>query len=517
MQKLKFKLRLIYCLFFIIFQLSCKTNAPIVNTETPAVVNSVKINQRNIIAKDLLTQKSLWGNQCKTNKIDLFCWLENKNKITLSLNDEKRLRILQGPTSATEIQVVVSLPTVETGLIVRLFDRKSKQLFEPFKMREASREFSDIKNVLLYFNKLQANKNYELLVAASDGVILDEREVHTFPEKIKDLKFAVVSCANDMLYKNGGAEMWEDLWSMQPDFILEIGDNSYADTKNGKAVNPVTEQLLWERYLETRGTLAIYKNHHLIPTIAIWDDHDYGANDGDRTFEVKEKSLGVFKDFFAQDDMPKFFENGPGISSSFVIAGQRFLLMDGRYFRSVNKPSPILLKEKGAEALVSKPDNSDFETHFGKEGESFLFKNLNQENIPTWLATGDQFFGAYHKFESYEGNQPNNFKTFLDQLSKAKSKVVFLSGDRHLSELMEIDKQELGYQTYEVTSSGIHATVRPEAWAHDRNPRQLAGVSGFFNYTIIESQTKKNKMQFKVMAYKANKAKLYEKVLKLGE
>jgi alkaline phosphatase D len=512
----KNKMEILFYILILLVQFSCKSGDNFLIHKESLFGNNFRFVQRSKISKDLISNQTEWIAQCQKDKIDFFCWLVDKSKLA-TISDSHRLLIQQGPTSTTEMQIVVSLPKSESSVIVRLFDRKSKQLIEPIKMREAERSFSDVKNILLYFGKLQVNKNYELLVAASDGELLDEREVLTLPDYIKPLKFAIVSCANDFLYKSGGAEIWDDLWSMKPYFILEIGDNVYADTRNGKAIKPITEQELWTRYIESRSVISIYRKHQLIPIFAIWDDHDYGSNDGDRTFELKDQSLRIFKDFYAQEDMPGFFQNGPSVSSGFVLDGQQFLLLDNRYYRSVDKPSPVFIKNKEFKLKELRVDNQNYETHFGKEGEDFIFNNLNQRKLPTWLITGDQYFGGYHIFESYEGNHPTSFKNFLTQLRKAKSKVVFISGDRHLSELMEIEKQEIGYPTYEITSSGIHAGNNPEAWARDRNPRQLAGVSGFFNYTIIESQIVKSKMEFKVIAYKPNKIKLYEKNLKLGD
>jgi hypothetical protein len=199
------------------------------------------------------------------------------------------------------------------------------------------------------------------------------------------------------------------------------------------------------------------------------------------------------------------------------MAGQRFLLIDNRYFRSVDKILPEIQKNNEAQVLPVKAVGQDYETHFGKEGEDFLFKYLNSDKTPTWLVSGDQFFGAYHTFESYEGNHPDSFRNFLKQLKKAKSKVVFVSGDRHLSELMEIGKEEIGYSTFEVTSSPIHARNNPVAWAHDRNPMQLAGATGMFYFSLIESEVLKNKLHFKLTAFTSKKSKLYERNLVVAQ
>jgi hypothetical protein len=468
----------------------------------------------------LLGQKDQWSKQCDDLKINLFCWLNSKDKVP-TLSEALRLPIQQGVTSDRVMQLVITLPKHEGDVLVRLFDRAQNILIEPKLLREVGRSYSTFKNLQVRFEGLSPKKVYEFIVAAKDGEILDEREVSTLPVSMSKLKFAVVSCANDELYEKEGSELWTQLWDSQPQFILEIGDNVYADVRFGKVIKDIREQDIWERYVETRSRLNIYKKHKLIPIFAIWDDHDYGSNDGDRTFVLKDQSLKVFKDFFFQEDVPNFFQNGPSLSSLLRIGGQKFLIMDDRTYRSVNQPSDTFIKNKGAAVYPNKTDNDTYETHFGKEGEAFIDKFLNEDKKPAWLISGDQFFGNYHNYESYEGNHPNSFKNFTNQLKQAKSKVVFLSGDRHISEIMKISERDLAYQTYEITSSPIHSRTDPKSWEKDKNPRQIVGAAGIYNYTLIESEVIKNKMNFKVSTYKnSNTPKdrlLYEKSLQVGK
>lgn len=500
---------------FLSFQISCQLSGGL--SSSPSV-GSVKV--RESLALELLNQPDQWSTQCQTSKNDLLCWLSDKKNVK-TVTEENRLPIQQGVTSDHVVQLAITIAKTESDLVIRLFDRNHKLLIAPIRQREAIRDFSDLKNILVSFDGLTPGQTYELIVAAKDGELLDEREVSTLPAAIKKLKFAVVSCANDEFYPKGGAELWSGLWTAQPQFILEIGDNVYADVKDGKALNPITERNIWDRYIETRSLLNIYKKHKLIPIVAIWDDHDYGYNDGDRTFALKDKSLQIFKDFFAQDDISQIFQNGPSNSSMYTVGGQRFLFMDDRYYRSVNKPSSAFIKNKGYAAYPVKSDNETYETHFGKEGEAFIDKYINEDQKPTWLISGDQFFGNYHNFESYEGNHPNSFRKFISQLKLAKAKIVFVSGDRHVSEIMKISKSDLGYKSYEITSSPIHSRSDPKSWDVDKNPRQIAGAAGVYNYTIVESEVSKNKLKFKVSTYKNSNATkenlLYDKALEVGE
>lgn len=48
--------------------------------------------------------------------------------------------------------------------------------------------------------------------------------------------------------------------------------------------------------------------------VGVWDDHDYGLNDGDITFSKKDLVREVFLDFIGEGkDTPRRLENGTGI------------------------------------------------------------------------------------------------------------------------------------------------------------------------------------------------------------
>ena len=68
-----------------------------------------------------------------------------------------------------------------------------------------------------------------------------------------------------------------------------------------------------------------------MPQYAIWDDHDFGPNDGDKSFVLKETSRKVFMNCWAN---PSYGEEGKGIYTRITYNDCDFFLMDDRYFRS---------------------------------------------------------------------------------------------------------------------------------------------------------------------------------------
>lgn len=355
------------------------------------------------------------------------------------------------------------------------------------------RHFSEKAIETIFIKGLNVKKIYNLIVVAKKkcltktcqkqcggfcNVLIDQREFKALDTDKKHVKMAVASCSATYLY-DVQKKIWPELLSHKPDVVLLIGDNVYVDRYiNGNSVS--SKKDIWTRYVEMRKVLSIYQSKQLTPIFAIWDDHDYGKNDADVDFRFKYESKKVFESFFSQTPIKGLFVKGPGISFVLKAFGQRLFFMDNRFFRTAN------VNDKRNRLRLSKVK---YETHWGKKQERWLFSQLQNSNTPSWLIDGGQFFGAYLPWESYEASHPNNFKkVFIKNIQKSKAAVAFISGDRHFFEFIKIPKQELGFTSYEITSSGIHTRLYPSLWLKHFNKRQVFGKTMFYNYAIINSK-----------------------------
>jgi hypothetical protein len=375
------------------------------------------------------------------------------------------LSILQGYTTASSTQISVVVPR-DRPLDYYLWDSKENRLLTATNKVEFSRPTSPWAAVKITFRQLELGHLYRLDVVDDRGRLLDTRQLTALNTHTSRIKFAVASCMSDDFKKEQGP-MWKALFDQKPELIFLIGDNVYGDS--GLAPNmPADPAYLLKRYIETRQTLDLYKAEHLTPVLATWDDHDFGQNDGDLRYPYKTESKEIFSAFFAQDPDPDILVGGPGVASRLTAFGHRFYLTDDRSFRT--------------------PDNAEgVQSHYGKEQLEWLLKDMDSWQSPIFLFQGDQFFGGYHKFESYEGNHPQDFQKFIHRLAQIPSPVFFISGDRHLTELMEISPKDIGYRTYELTTSGIHVKTYPSTWDKQPNPRQIAGVANTLNFAIVDS------------------------------
>ena len=114
-------------------------------------------------------------------------------------------------------------------------------------------------------------------------------------------KVALGSCAyiNDPPYDRpgkpygSGYEIFESINNADPDIMLWLGDNIYL-----RPADWYSRTGIMHRYTHTRSVpelQALLANAH---NYAIWDDHDFGPNDSDRSYVHKDVTLEAFKLFW---------------------------------------------------------------------------------------------------------------------------------------------------------------------------------------------------------------------------
>lgn len=431
---------------------------------------------------------SLWKELCE-KKHKASCLLVGKD-----VTWHPGLAVMQGSTDMTSTTFAILERKNEFNQAF-VYDLESKTIINSSRGAGSQNDFSEWRMSHFTFDKLKAGKEYTLVMMSGQGELTDYRKFKTLNKNKQNLKMAVTSCMADH-YIEEQKMQWQDLASFKPDVLFMIGDNVYIDWGLKGLLKKVDEKMIWNRHVETRNKLEIFRQKELIPVFATWDDHDYGANNGGMNFPHKEDSKDIFLRFFPMIENDVVVSKGPGVSSAVKISKQNFLFMDDRYFRT-----PRNLKS--------------VQSHFGEAQTKWALDQIKKSKGPVWIISGDQFFGGYHDYESFQGNHPDDFKKFLSYIRKTKKKVVFVSGDRHLSEIMEIPKKHLGYKTYELTSSGIHSTTYPGATKRDVNPLAIEAVDGVINYMIIDSQVKNKTLEIDIKDYGVNKNLLFKKKLKV--
>ena len=398
------------------------------------------------------------------------------------------LSILQGSTDETTTVINILAPKDKKYDYQIYLDKSRLKTPDLIESHFAS---SNWKVINIPLSRLHPGATYKLTVRDKQKII-DERTFTTLAKKLNAPKIAVISCTDDS-YTEIQKQQWNLVKNKNPDLLFLIGDNVYVDNHIKRSLSKITEVDILERYIETRLALEVFQWKHLTPIFATWDDHDFGKNNAHQSFEFKDQSKYIFQVFFPMVPT-KTIQKGPGVSSLFSLGKTHFIFLDNRYFRSEKLSQP--------------------ESHFGKEQEQWVSSLLKSKKGAFALISGDQFFGGYHPFESYQGDHPQAFENFLKMIQSHKKPVYFISGDRHIAEVMKIPKKYLGYSTYEFTSSGLHTKMYPGSLEKTPNPLALFNKDGEHHFLILQPlEASRYKVKIKASYYGENARHLFEEIL----
>jgi len=240
-------------------------------------------------------------------------------------------------------------------------------------------------------------------------------------------------------------DMWPYIMKKKPDLWIWLGDNIYGDSEDMSVMD--------KKYRMQKFAPAYSALRDSVPVIGIWDDHDYGVNDGGREYQQRDSSAVLMLDFL---DVPKDapVRTRPGTYQSYTFGprGQRtkIILLDTRYFRDPLEKSP----EKGKRYA---PNTSG--TMLGEAQWQWLEEQLTDSEAQVHIiGSSIQVLSAEHGYEKW-ANFPTERERFFTLLQKARpANTILLSGDRHISELSRITLDSLDYPLYEFTSSGMTHT-----------------------------------------------------------
>ncbi len=307
--------------------------------------------------------------------------------------------------------------------------------------------------VAIHLINLVPGTNYEYKVKIKNEYLnlaypleFKTQEHWQFRKEAPDFSFAAGSCfyVNDITYDRPGKpyggeyEIIKAISGTRPDFMLWLGDNTYFregdyESKSG----------IYYRQSHTRALPELQPLLAQVPHYAIWDDHDYGPNDSDWTYPLKGHALEAFKKFWPSEAYGAGHTDG--VTSSFVWNDCQFFMLDNRWYRTVQKENGTIL--------------GDIQKYWLKEAllastASFKF-----------VAVGGQFLSDYAAFENF-ANYKDERQELIDFIDENKIKnVVFLTGDRHHSEISHLVTPN-GIKIYDITSSALTSTT----YDHSKEP-----------------------------------------------
>ncbi|QEL15447.1 alkaline phosphatase D family protein [Limnoglobus roseus] len=288
-------------------------------------------------------------------------------------------------------------------------------------------------------------------------------------------RIAFGSCAD----QDKPCPIWGAIGKLQPELLVLLGDTIYADLDKSKAV---TSALIQSKYDILNALPAFAALRKSTPMMAVWDDHDYGKNDGDARFPLKDQSRQIFLDFLAvPKDSPRRTRKGVYDAQVFGPPGKRVqvILLDGRYHRSTIK-TKFDPRRRLTESI---PTDDPAATFLGEEQWKWLEEQLNVPAEVRLLGSGIQLLCDEHPFEKWAlipHERDRLYKLLRD--TKANG-VIVLSGDRHLAEL-SVSTDAIGYPLYDITSSGFNQATN--SWrAPEKNRHRVAAMPFGNNFGFI--------------------------------
>ena len=285
-------------------------------------------------------------------------------------------------------------------------------------------------------------------------------------------RIAFGSCANQSMAQ----PIWEAILAYRPDLFIFAGDNVYGDFNSPDGGN------LKRAYDVARSIPGYARLRETVSHLAVWDDHDYGLNDGGVEFAYKARSKDLFLDFWnvAATDSRR---QRDGIYDARVIGPQgmrvQVILLDVRWFRS-----PLRITDQrgapGKERYLPDPDPA--KTMLGAEQWAWLADELRKPAEVRLIVSSTQILAEGHGWERW-GNFPLEKQKLIDTIRASGAKgVVLLSGDRHIGALYRETPDDL-YPLHEATSSGLNMVY----WAaKEAGPNRLGAIYAAANFGVVE-------------------------------
>jgi alkaline phosphatase D len=274
--------------------------------------------------------------------------------------------------------------------------------------------------------------------------------------------------------------LWKPILADHPDLWVWMGDNIYGDS-------PVMDTLR-AKYARQNANVDYQFLKASTPLIGIWDDHDYGINDGGKHFAQKKASRDVMFDFLGVPaDAPERKREGAYSSHTFGEGEQhvKVILLDGRYFRDtlsrVNRvyqinPSGQILGDTQWKWLENELKTSTARVNF--------------------IVSGIQFLPTEHAYEKW-ANFPKEREKLLNLIaSSGVQNPILLSGDRHIAEIMKLVDARFPKGLFEVTASGLTHTW--SGMAEEKNSLRVSGLIAQLNYGLASFDWAKDEVLIEI-------------------
>jgi alkaline phosphatase D len=274
--------------------------------------------------------------------------------------------------------------------------------------------------------------------------------------------------------------LWKPILTDSPDLWIWMGDNIYGDS-------PVMDTLR-AKYARQNANPDYQLLKASTPIIGVWDDHDYGINDGDKRFAQKKESRDLMFDFLTVPaDAPERKREGGYSSHTYGTGDQqvKVILLDGRYFRDT-------LSRLDRQYQVNLTGQM-----LGDAQWKWLENELKTSTARVnFIVSGIQFLPTEHAYEKW-ANFPQDREKLLNLIAKSGvQNPILMSGDRHIAEIMKLVDSRFPKGLHEVTASGLTHTW--SGIAEEKNSFRVSELVAKLNYGLASFDWAKNELLLEI-------------------
>jgi alkaline phosphatase D len=426
--------------------------------------------------------------------------------LCVSIANAQQSQLISGPMlGQVELRTAKIWIEVKPGAKVELSYWKSTQKNTLQKIRKSS-NVSDWFGAMVFDLvglDIGSEYQYEVRVAGRQSAdatgTFRTKDLWEHRKPAPDFSFLAGSCAynNEPVFDRPGNPYGSDslifasMAKEKADFMIWLGDNWYT-----REVDFFSQWGLWYRAHHDRAAKILQPLLKKMSHFATWDDHDYGPNNADKSYVLKEESRKVFMNYWAN---PSYGLDGKGVYTRISYSDVDFFLMDDRYFRSADNLTDSVNGKPNAAKRMWGAEQMEWLKNSLKTSYGSFKVIVNGSQVVNPLSSGD---GLVHYPVEYA--ELINFIREQDVWG-----VVFLTGDVHRSEVMKIQPEGL-YPLYDITSSPLTAGVFKARNPQPNNARVPNTLVEQHNYAKISVTGNRNERVLSLQYLDVNGSKISE-------
>ncbi len=347
----------------------------------------------------------------------------------------------------------------------------------------------------LLANQVQPGKRYDYELRINDQpckfnypTTFQTQALWQWRNDAPDFTMALGSCAyiNEPIYDRPGNpyggeyHIFNAIHRMRPDMMLWTGDNTYL-----READWYTRTGILARYTHTRSLPEMQPLLAAANNFATWDDHDFGPDNSDASFIQKDLTLEAFKLFWG--NLTYGINGKPGITSAFQYNDIDFYLLDNRFYRAPDN------RITGERSLLGKTQLEWLIDGLVNSKASFKMVVIGNQVLNDSKTVSESYYKLYNEERAF----------LLKRIEEENIKnVIFLSGDRHFTELATY-KNAKGNMIYDLTVSPLTSGVLQKIET-DNTLRTAGTVVQARNFGFLEFKGPKTARTLTMRIFDAN-------------